>query len=52
MTSTTTCIHCDEPLYIENDVNDGWPFSIEAGGFWCDSDDSIEGRHDEAMAGR
>jgi hypothetical protein len=51
-TTTIQCIHCDLPVYIDNDVNDGWPYAVESGGFYCDSDESYEGRHDEGMSGR
>lgn len=56
MTTTTTystphtCIHCGSGVYITNHLNDGWPYSLESGGNWCESDDAIDGRHDEGPA--
>lgn len=44
------CQHCGQIVYVDNHINDGWPYSLENGGFWCDSDASE--RHDEGPAER
>jgi hypothetical protein len=43
----TTCIHCHEEVITQAGVNDGYPFTLDSQGFWCDGDDADQGRHDD-----